>query len=127
MPGDPALPQRVSGTIDVPLPEGFCQWLLRLAGSRAKLKKMASASSFAESPFIFPPSKDRLWIKEPSVTIKHFHAALDALGIRRRRQYDARHTYATMYLMAGMNPAFIARQVSSGTTCRCCSRPMPNG
>jgi transposase len=31
--GDPALPQRVPGTSDVPLPEGFCQWLLRLAGS----------------------------------------------------------------------------------------------
>lgn len=77
----------------------------------AKLKKMASASSFAESPFVFPPSKGGLWIKEPSVTIKHFHAALDALGIRRRRQYDARHTYATMCLMAGMNPAFIANQL----------------
>ncbi|WP_428601136.1 tyrosine-type recombinase/integrase [Pseudomonas sp.] len=77
----------------------------------ARLKKMASASSFAESPFVFPPSKGGLWIKEPSVTIKHFHAALDALGIRRRRQYDARHTYATMCLMAGMNPAFIASQL----------------
>ncbi|WP_313308479.1 hypothetical protein [Stutzerimonas nitrititolerans] len=74
----------------------------------AKLKNMASASSFAESPFVFPPSKGGLWIEEPSVTIKHFHAALDALGIRRRRQYDARHTYATMCLLAGMNPAFIA-------------------
>ena len=33
----------------------------------------------------------------------------DALGIRRHRQYDARHTYASICLMAGMNPAFIAR------------------
>ncbi|WP_313104231.1 hypothetical protein [Stutzerimonas nitrititolerans] len=74
----------------------------------SKLKNMASASSFAKSPFVFPPSKGGLWIEEPSVTIKHFHAALDALSIRRRRQYDARHTYATMCLLAGMNPAFIA-------------------
>lgn len=62
-------------------------------------------------PLVFPPSKGGLWIKEPSVTIKHFHAALDALSIRRRRQYDTRHTYATMCLMAGMNPAFIAGQL----------------
>ncbi len=33
------------------------------------------------------------------------------LKIRRRRQYDTRHTYATMCLMAGMNPAFIANQL----------------
>lgn len=28
-----------------------------------------------------------------------------------RRQYDTRHTYATMSLMAGMSPAFIANQL----------------
>lgn len=33
------------------------------------------------------------------------------LTIRERRQYDTRHTYATMCLMAGMNPAFIANQL----------------
>lgn len=77
----------------------------------ARLKQVASVSEFAVSPFVFPPSKGGLWIKEPSVTIKHFHAALDALSIRRRRQYDTRHTYATMCLMAGMNPAFIAGQL----------------
>ncbi|EQM72086.1 tyrosine-type recombinase/integrase [Pseudomonas tohonis] len=84
---------------------------LKEAKRIAKIKQMASVSEFANSPFVFPPSKGGLWIKEPSVTIKHFYAALDALGIRRRRQYDARHTYATMCLMAGMNPAFIAGQL----------------
>ncbi len=57
------------------------------------------------------PSGGGLWTKQPSVTIRPFHAALDALGIRRRRRYDARHTYATMCLMAGMHPAFIAKQL----------------
>lgn len=33
------------------------------------------------------------------------------LGIRQRRMYDTRHTYATMCLMSGMNPAFIAAQL----------------
>ncbi|MDT8923614.1 hypothetical protein RBE51_12390 [Pseudomonas taiwanensis] len=55
--------------------------------------------------------KSRLWFHEPSVTIRHFKAALEALDIRERRQYDTRHTYATMRLMTGMNRAFITNQL----------------
>ena len=52
-----------------------------------------------------------MWIRRASVTIAPFKLAPKALGIRERRQYDTRHTYATMCLMAGMNPAFIASQL----------------
>ncbi len=38
---------------------------------------------------------------------------LKALGIRYRPPYNARHTYATMCLMAGMAPAFIAKQLGN--------------
>ncbi|MGO3987366.1 integrase [Pseudomonas sp. SAS7] len=73
-----------------------------------------SALTHLQSPpvstFVFQPSKGGLWINEPSVTIRHFKSALKALNIRERRQYDTRHTYATMCLMSGMNPAFIANQ-----------------
>ena len=41
----------------------------------------------------------------------HFAHALNALGIKPRPQYNCRHTYATMCLMAGVNPAFIAGQL----------------
>lgn len=41
----------------------------------------------------------------------HFNQAVEALGIPRRPQYNCRHTYATMCLMSGMNPAFIASQL----------------
>lgn len=34
-----------------------------------------------------------------------------ALNIRERRQYDTCHTCATLCLMPGMNPAFIANQL----------------
>lgn len=40
----------------------------------------------------------------------HFAHALKALGIKPSSQYSCRYTYATMCLMAGMNPAFIAGQ-----------------
>lgn len=74
------------------------------------LRRMASKSAHLTSPFVFQPSKGGLWINEPSVTIRHFKSALKALNIRERRQYDTRHTYATLCLMPGMNPAFIASQ-----------------
>ncbi|SPO61913.1 tyrosine-type recombinase/integrase, partial [Pseudomonas inefficax] len=77
----------------------------------AELRRMASNSAHVVSPFVFQPSKGGLWITEPSVTIRHFKSALKALNIRERRQYDTRHTYATMCLMFGMNPAFIANQL----------------
>ncbi|WP_256592725.1 site-specific integrase [Pseudomonas sp. 43NM1] len=64
-----------------------------------------------ESPFVFPPTKNFEFIQQSSVTAKHFQAALTDLGIRARRQYNCRHTYATMCLMSGMNPAFIATQL----------------
>ncbi|WP_296276651.1 tyrosine-type recombinase/integrase [Pseudomonas sp. UBA7530] len=67
------------------------------------------------SRFVFAPAlmvdKSVDWIRSDSTTKEHFLAALQALGIRRRRQYDTRHTCATMCLMAGMNPAFIANQL----------------
>lgn len=40
-----------------------------------------------------------------------FTAALKKLGIRHRPQYNTRHTYATMLLMAGANPVFVAKQL----------------
>lgn len=83
---------------------------LRQARRMANLRKLASKAAYPTSPFVFPPSKGGLWINEPSVTIRHFKSALSALNIRERRQYDTRHTYATMCLMSGMNPAFIASQ-----------------
>ena len=45
---------------------------------------------------------------------KHFQVVLTDLGIRAHRQYNCRHTYATMCLMSGMNPAFIATQLGHG-------------
>lgn len=78
----------------------------------ANLKRMASKSANPVSPFVFQPSKGGLWINEPSVTIRPFKAAPKALDIRERRQYDTRHTYAPLCLIAGMNLAFIANPLS---------------
>lgn len=74
----------------------------------------AKALTMARSEFVFAPAQmdeKSDWIRSDSTTRKYFNMALRGLGIRVRRQYDTRHTYATMCLMAGMNPAFIANQL----------------
>ncbi|MDP3668090.1 MAG: tyrosine-type recombinase/integrase [Telluria sp.] len=74
-------------------------------------EKTKGQSQFKGSPYVFPPARGSEFIQESSVTDKHFKQALRDLGIRNRPQYNCRHTYATMCLMAGMNPAFIAGQL----------------
>ncbi|QHF02409.1 tyrosine-type recombinase/integrase [Pseudomonas asturiensis] len=69
----------------------------------------------ARSDYVFAPSgtgeKSEMFIRSETSQKRYWLAALRKLGIRRRRMYDTRHTYATMCLMAGMNPAFIAAQL----------------
>jgi integrase len=81
------------------------------AESLAQQRAAQSRRKRTESAYVFPPTKNFEFIQQSSVTDKHFRAALTALKIRARRQYNCRHTYATMCLMAGMNPAFIATQL----------------
>lgn len=78
----------------------------KVAVLRSKQKRM-----HANSPYVFPPTRTSEYIQQASLTDKFFKPALSELGIRGRRQYNCRHTYATMCLMAGMNPAFIANQL----------------
>lgn len=75
------------------------------------LRKKQSRRTHPESAYVFPPSRNYAYIQQASVTDKHFQEALAKLNIKVRRQYNCRHTYATMCLMAGMNPAFIANQL----------------
>nr|WP_323368214.1 MULTISPECIES: integrase [Pseudomonas] len=72
---------------------------------------MTSRLTHQQYPLLFQPNKGGLWIGETSVTIRQFKSAPKALNIRDRRQYAPPHTYATMCLMPGMNPAFIANQL----------------
>jgi len=69
----------------------------------------------ARSDYVFAPegSGDRseLYIRSETGAKRYWLAALRKAGIRYRRMYDTRHTYATMCLMSGMNPAFIAAQL----------------
>jgi integrase len=51
------------------------------------------------------------WHDERSQRETYWQPSLKRLGIRQRRPYSTRHTYATVALMAGVNPNYIARQL----------------
>jgi integrase len=51
------------------------------------------------------------WETEASFRKVYWVPLLKGLGVRYRRPYQCRHTYATAMLMAGMNPAFCAKQL----------------
>ena len=51
------------------------------------------------------------WADERAFRRSYWTPTLKRLGIRYRRPYNMRHTYATTMLMASMTPAFCARQL----------------
>lgn len=57
------------------------------------------------------PVTNRPWHDERSQRDHYWMPTLRRLGIRRRRAYQTRHTYATTALAAGVNPSYIARQM----------------
>lgn len=69
----------------------------------------------ARSDYVFAPDgkgdRTELFIRSETGPKRYWRDAIRKLGMRQRRMYDTRHTYATMCLMSGMNPAFIAAQL----------------
>ncbi len=79
----------------------------RIADARALQRRRKVLTS----RYVFHPSGKSEHMLGPTTPGWHFMSALKALEIKPRSQYNCRHTYATMCLMAGMNPAFIAGQL----------------
>lgn len=62
--------------------------------------------------WIFPdPKTGERWVDDSTPREMYWRPCLKKLGIRYRSPYDTRHTYATMLLMAGVTPAFAAKQM----------------
>jgi len=67
-----------------------------------------------DGEFVFAPTSGKDGhITNVVSTAYHLKQSMKRLGIRPRRQYDTRHTYATVCLSAGMAPAFIAQQLGN--------------
>lgn len=71
------------------------------------------ASTFLQPHgFIFPdPRTGERWTDDEPPRELFWRPTLKRLGIRYRSPYQTRHTYATMMLMAGVAPAYAARQM----------------
>lgn len=61
------------------------------------------------------PRYETPWNDERAFRRSYWVPTLKKLGIRYRRPYNMRHTYATQMLMAGMTPAFCATQMGHST------------
>lgn len=57
------------------------------------------------------PITGRAWHDERSQRDTYWRPSLKRLGIRWRKAYNTRHTFATVALMAGVPPAYIASQL----------------
>lgn len=88
-----------------------------MLNSRAleSLKRQKKWTFFAEHNRVFvDPGTGTPWAYEQNYRKRYWMKTLKALGIRYRRPYNTRHTYATMGLMNGVNPAFMAKQLGHG-------------
>jgi len=79
----------------------------------AAMKPLTSMKSvyIFESPVTGQP-----WHDERSQRDTFWAPMLRILGIRQRRAYATRHTFATVALMGGVKPPYIARQLGHATT-----------
>jgi integrase len=68
-----------------------------------------------DHPIFEHPETGRPWHDERAQRDTYFQPALKALGIRGRNTYNTRHTFATLLLMGGINPAYIASQLGHTT------------
>jgi integrase len=84
-----------------------------LLNSRAKtaINRQAKHTRVVGEYVWHDPRTDAPWENSRVFQRYYWAPALKRLGIRYRRPYNMRHTYATMMLMAGMTPAFCARQL----------------
>jgi integrase len=68
--------------------------------------------TFMKSEFVFHnPVTGKQWNSEASQRRIYWNPTLKAIGLRHRIQYQTRHTYATMNLMAEANPMWVARMM----------------
>lgn len=78
----------------------------------AALQRQRTHTQLAADGRVFhDPRYNAGWYEERAFRRSYWEPVLKVLGVRYRRPYNCRHTYATAMLMAGMAPAFSAKQL----------------
>jgi integrase len=82
----------------------------------AALKRQKAWTFLHDAGRVFhDPGTGKPWAYEQNARKRYWEPTIKALGMRYRRPYNTRHTYATVGLMAGVNPAYMAGQLGHGT------------
>ncbi|WP_396330406.1 site-specific integrase [Burkholderia anthina] len=77
----------------------------------AALMRQRAFTQIAGAAIFHDPRYSTRWEDERAFRRSFWTPMLKRLGIRYRRPYNMRHSYATAMLMAGMTPAFCAKQL----------------
>lgn len=77
----------------------------------AALQAQRKHTQVAGSDVFHDPRYDTPWVDERAFRRSYWTPTLKVLGIRYRRPYNMRHSYATAMLMAGMNHSWCAKQL----------------
>ena len=77
----------------------------------AALNRMKKHTFMLKAEIFQNPVTGKPWHDERSQREHYWNPALLRCGIRRRRAYATRHTYATRMVMGGAKPAYVANQL----------------
>jgi integrase len=103
--------ESVVGGVEKPSTKTNVARLVFLNSRALAAVKAQKPRTFIAGEHVFHDPRDGArWGGEPKFRW-YWVPTLKRLGIRHRPPYNTRHTYATMMLMAGMRPAFCARQM----------------
>ena len=80
----------------------------------AALLRQKQYTYSAGGKVFYDPFYNEPWLYHRITRAPFWTTTLKRLGIRHRRMYNTRHTFATIGLMAGANPAYMARQLGHG-------------
>ncbi|MBT9614459.1 MAG: tyrosine-type recombinase/integrase [Burkholderiales bacterium] len=83
----------------------------RALGVLERQLKLTFAEDDEEAFIFISPITNKPFLDDQTPRKSYWYPTLDALKIRRRPAYNTRHTYATLSLMAGANPMWVARQL----------------
>lgn len=79
------------------------------------LKRQRAFTFLAGGKVFSDPHYDAPWIYHRITDYSFWATTLKKLGIRHRRPYNTRHTYASLALMSGANAAYMAKQMGHST------------
>ncbi|HRI91022.1 MAG TPA: tyrosine-type recombinase/integrase [Accumulibacter sp.] len=86
------------------------RWVYLNPVAKEILERAGARCSRADDYLFVNPHTGQPW-RGPNKLTKRWKRALEAAGIRYRRPYHTRHTYATLMLLAGESPYYVAAQL----------------